>query len=164
MEARMPGMTPPAGANYRMIGGGGARSPRDSYAAMTAAQAEYEALKSSDPFLGYQGWMPETRAVGRERATQYLVGDQWFDQSAWDDPSFQSAMVDPYRQAQEQKWRASRMSDHSRKLSEAQARAGMAQYDYDDYQQRQAEIQASRPGSRTIRPEQKMMGMGKGGY
>lgn len=137
---------------------------RDMFSKWQEANAALEALKARGA-MPAEAWSPETRSMSQGsgmnvgEGVEYLVGDKWWGQDAWDDPSFQQSVVDPYRQSLERKAQLA----YSKELADLMQRAEMAKFDYDDYLARQDEIKATATmGSRTNRPSdgtnRRMMG------
>jgi len=70
---------------------------------------------------------------GGER--EYFIDGKWASESTYQDPEFQSLVVDPWIE----KEKLRRQEEYQKSLAEMQQRASMAEYDYNDYLRRQEE-------------------------
>ena len=141
------------------------RGPKDFYADYQTAQSKFNELAAYDPSQYVDPWMPETRSLSPGN-TEYLVGDKWYNQQAWDDPSFQSAMVDPYRQQMQNKGAGQAAQSHAQALAAAQKNAEMAKFEWENYQKRMEEIKAQQSAPQQTNPvgsvSSRMIGTGRG--
>lgn len=117
--------------------------PRAMYEQWQKVLAELEQLKGVGP---PQTIAPEYRVNPNTNTREYNIGGRWASEKTYQDPGFQATVVEPWLEQE----RMRKAEEYNKQIAEAQQRAAMHEYDYNDYLRRQEEIKRGGGGAGTL--------------